>query len=174
MASALVFRAGQHHSVTVKLRHVVVPPQNPADPSPACACGIVLWQNHYCGVGQRRLRPCSRHSHQLGNVLSGVRRENGPIVGRIGRSFLRFNQGRHGPCLRADGRRQRNRHGYNQPLSYKGSVVCTDIKGENRAFTERQRQKMGRVRALDTLKPRCSDKFNPLGHGANRHLAWAA
>ena len=47
-------------------------------------------------------------------------------------------------------------------LTYKGSIVCTDIKGENRTITERQRKRLGKVRALDTLKPHCSDKFNPL------------
>lgn len=44
-------------------------------------------------------------------LLAGVRRGNGPIVGRIGRSFLRFNKdGMVTVRLRADGGRQRRRH----------------------------------------------------------------
>lgn len=95
-------------------------------------------------------------------IRSGVRRGRGPIVGRIGRSFLRFNKDGMVTVFAPMGAGKGVGIVIPNLLSYKGSVVCTDIKGENRAITERQRRKMGRVRALDTLKPRCSDKFNPL------------
>lgn len=95
-------------------------------------------------------------------LRAGVRRGNGPIVGRIGRSFLRFNKDGMVTVFAPMGAGKGVGIVIPNLLSYKGSVVCTDIKGENRAITERQRRKMGRVRALDTLKPRCSDKFNPL------------
>ncbi|AWO92420.1 type IV secretory system conjugative DNA transfer family protein [Bradyrhizobium diazoefficiens] len=95
-------------------------------------------------------------------LRAGVRRGNGPIVGRIGRSFLRFNKDGMVTVFAPMGAGKGVGIVIPNLLSYKGSIVCTDIKGENRAITERQRRKMGRVRALDTLKPRCSDKFNPL------------
>ena len=47
-------------------------------------------------------------------------------------------------------------------LDYRGSVVCTDIKGENYAITCRHRRKFGRVRVLNTANPEISDHFNPL------------
>jgi type IV secretion system protein VirD4 len=95
-------------------------------------------------------------------LWAGVRRGNGPIVGRIGRSFLRFNKDGMVTIFAPMGAGKGVGIVIPNLLSYKGSIVCTDIKGENRAITERQRRKLGNVRALDTLKPRCSDKFNPL------------
>ncbi|WP_213290547.1 type IV secretory system conjugative DNA transfer family protein [Bradyrhizobium sp. sGM-13] len=47
-------------------------------------------------------------------------------------------------------------------LDYRGSIVCTDIKGENSAITRRQRETLGMVRLLDTTDPLHSDHFNPL------------
>jgi type IV secretion system protein VirD4 len=47
-------------------------------------------------------------------------------------------------------------------LDYRGSIVCTDIKGENSAITRRRRLKFGKVRMLDTTNPYGSDHLNPL------------
>jgi type IV secretion system protein VirD4 len=47
-------------------------------------------------------------------------------------------------------------------LDYRGSIVCTDIKGENSATTRHQRETLGKVRILDTTDPLRSDHFNPL------------
>jgi type IV secretion system protein VirD4 len=47
-------------------------------------------------------------------------------------------------------------------LDYRGSIVCTDIKGENSAITRRRRLKYGKVRIMDTTDPHASDRFNPL------------
>lgn len=93
---------------------------------------------------------------------SGVRRGQGPIVGRLGRSFLRFNKDGMITVFAPMGAGKGVGIVIPNLLSYRGSIVCTDIKGENRAITERQRRKMGNVRALDTLRPLSSDKFNPL------------
>lgn len=47
-------------------------------------------------------------------------------------------------------------------LDYGGSIVCTDIKGENRAITARRRAKLGKVVALDITDAGFSNRFNPL------------
>lgn len=46
-------------------------------------------------------------------------------------------------------------------LDYRGSIICTDIKGENSAITRRRRTKFGKVRILDTTNPHASDRFSP-------------
>ncbi|MBI1384746.1 MAG: TraM recognition domain-containing protein [Rhizobiales bacterium] len=48
-------------------------------------------------------------------------------------------------------------------LDYRGSVVCTDIKGENYAITARRRRDFGPVYRLDVGDPETSHHFNPLG-----------
>ena len=48
------------------------------------------------------------------------------------------------------------------PPTYPGSIVCTDIKGENYAITRRHRKKFGQIFALDTIHPEHSDCFNPI------------
>lgn len=95
-------------------------------------------------------------------LRAGVCRGSGPIVGRTGRSFLRFNNDGMVTVFAPMGAGKGVGIVIPNLLAYKGSIVCTDIKGENRAITERQRRKFGRVRKLDTLNPRCSDRFNPL------------
>lgn len=95
-------------------------------------------------------------------LWAGVRRGSGPIVGRVGRSFLRFNKDGMVTVFAPMGAGKGVGVVIPNLLSYKGSIVCTDIKGENSAITERRRMKFGKVRALYTLKPRCSDRFNPL------------
>ncbi len=104
----------------------------------------------------------ARFANRWEMFRAGVRRGNGPIVGRVGRSFLRFNKDGMVTVFAPMGAGKGVGIVIPNLLSYKGSIVCTDIKGENRTITERQRRKIGKVRALDTRKPRCSDKFNPL------------
>ena len=47
-------------------------------------------------------------------------------------------------------------------LTYRGSVICTDPKGENRAITGRQREQFGAVYCLDVADPDRSHRFNPM------------
>lgn len=47
-------------------------------------------------------------------------------------------------------------------LSYAGSIIAIDIKGENHGVTGRSRAKRGPVWCLDVLAPETSDGFNPL------------
>lgn len=93
---------------------------------------------------------------------SGVRRGNGPIVGRKGRSFLRFNKDGMITVFAPMGAGKGVGIVIPNLLEYPGSVVCTDIKGENFAITRRHRATFGEVRALDTTDPFRCDRFNPL------------
>lgn len=93
---------------------------------------------------------------------SGVRRGRGPIVGRVGRSFLRFNKDGMIVVFAPMGAGKGVGVVIPNLLDYRGSIVCTDIKGENRAITARRRLKFGKVLALDTTDPHSSDRFNPL------------
>jgi type IV secretion system protein VirD4 len=93
---------------------------------------------------------------------SGVRRGRGPIVGRVGRYFLRFNRDGMITVFAPMGAGKGVGVVIPNLLDYRGSVVCTDIKGENSAITRRRRLKFGKVRMLDTTNPHASDRFNPL------------
>jgi type IV secretion system protein VirD4 len=93
---------------------------------------------------------------------AGVRRGTGPIVGRAGWSFLRFNKDGMITVFAPMGAGKGVGIVIPNLLSYPGSIVCTDIKGENYAITARQRRKFGTVRVLDTTRPESSDSFNPL------------
>ncbi|WP_459591388.1 type IV secretory system conjugative DNA transfer family protein [Bradyrhizobium diazoefficiens] len=93
---------------------------------------------------------------------SGVRRGRGPIVGRRGRSFLRFNKDGMIAVFAPMGAGKGVGIVIPNLLDYRGSILCTDIKGENRAITARRRAKFGRVYCLDTTDPLQSDAFNPL------------
>lgn len=95
-------------------------------------------------------------------LWSGVRRGNGPIIGRTGRSFLRFNKDGMVTVFAPMGAGKGVGIVIPNLLEYRGSVVCTDIKGENRAITHRRRREFGPVRVLDTTDPHASDCFNPL------------
>ncbi|WLB57444.1 type IV secretory system conjugative DNA transfer family protein [Bradyrhizobium japonicum] len=97
-------------------------------------------------------------------LWSGVRRGNGPIVGRKGRSFLRFNKDGMITVFAPMGAGKGVGVVIPNLLEYRGSIVCTDIKGENSAITRRRREQMGVVRVLDTTNPEASDHFNPLDH----------
>jgi type IV secretion system protein VirD4 len=94
--------------------------------------------------------------------LAGARRGNGPIVGRKGRSFLRFNKDGMITVFAPMGAGKGVGVVIPNLLDYRGSVVCTDIKGENYAITRRRRAQFGGVRVLDTAAPETSDHFNPL------------
>jgi type IV secretion system protein VirD4 len=93
---------------------------------------------------------------------SGVKRGSGPIVGRAGSAFLRFNRDGMITVFAPMGAGKGVGVVIPNLLDYPGSVVCTDIKGENSAITRRRRLKFGKVRMLDTTDPPSSDRFNPL------------
>ncbi len=93
---------------------------------------------------------------------SGARRGRGPIVGRRGRSFLRFNKDGMITVFAPMGAGKGVGVVIPNLLDYPGSILCTDIKGENRAITARRRKKFGKVYTLDTTDPHQSDAFNPL------------
>lgn len=89
-------------------------------------------------------------------------RDTGLIVGRIGRKFLRFNG--DGVTLLFAKMRAGKGVGVVIPnlLEYPGSVICTDIKGENTAITRRHRETFGSVFCLNLETPEASHGWNPL------------
>ncbi|MET4493556.1 type IV secretion system protein VirD4 [Bradyrhizobium sp. LA7.1] len=95
-------------------------------------------------------------------LWSGARRGKGPIVGRTGRSFLRFNKDGMITVFAPMGAGKGVGVVIPNLLDYRGSILCTDIKGENRAITARRRTRFGKVYTLDATDPHQSDKFNPL------------
>lgn len=94
----------------------------------------------------------------LGRVWGG----NGLIVGKAWGRFLRFNQ--DGYVLLFAPTRSGKGVGVVVPnlLDYKGSIICTDPKGENSAITSRHRSTLGQVVTLNAIQPELSDRFNPL------------
>lgn len=104
----------------------------------------------------------ARFASRWERLWSGVQRGRGPIVGRIGSSFLRFNKDGMITVFAPMGAGKGVGVVIPNLLEYRGSVVCTDIKGENSAITRRRRLKFGKVRILNTTDPFDSDHFNPL------------
>eukprot|EP01037_Dinobryon_pediforme_P017099 gene17099-17290_t len=92
----------------------------------------------------------------------GVWGGKGLIVGQAWGRFLRFNQ--DGYVILFAPTRTGKGVGVVIPnlLSYQGSVVCTDPKGENSAITARYRATLGEVVTLNAIEPELSDTFNPL------------
>ncbi|WFU07544.1 type IV secretory system conjugative DNA transfer family protein (plasmid) [Rhizobium sp. CB3171] len=94
----------------------------------------------------------------FGGVLGG----KGIIVGRSYGRFLRFNK--DGYVLLFAPTRSGKGAGVVIPnlLTYQGSIICTDPKGENHAITGRYRSTIGKVVTLNATNPHLSDMFNPL------------
>lgn len=95
-------------------------------------------------------------------VWGGVWGGKGIIVGKAWGRFLRFND--EGYVLLFAPTRSGKGVGVVVPnlLTYQGSVICTDPKGENSAVTARWRRRLGPVVTLDVINPERSDQLNPL------------
>jgi type IV secretion system protein VirD4 len=100
--------------------------------------------------------------HEL--LWGGVLRGNGIIVGKKWGRFLRFNE--DGYAILFAPTRSGKGVGVVIPnlLDYRGSVICTDPKGENSAITSRYRSLTGAVVTLNAMNPEWSDGFNPLDY----------
>jgi len=121
---------------------------------------MMLWR--WRGISPGGALGSARFANRWELIWSGVRRGHGPIVGRTGRSFLRFNKDGMITVFAPMGAGKGVGVVIPNLLDYRGSVVCTDIKGENSAITRRRRASFGTVRILDTTTPANSDHFNPL------------
>lgn len=117
---------------------------------------------HRYGSGRSDGLGSARYATGWEMLLAGVRRGKGVIVGRSGRSFLRFNRDGMIALFAPMGAGKGVGIVIPNLLEYRGSIVCTDIKGENHAITARRRTRYGKVRVLNTVQPALSDVFNPL------------
>lgn len=87
----------------------------------------------------------------------------GLIVGKLGRQLLRFSDVEGSVVVFAPQGAGKG-VGVVVPnlLTYAGSVICTDPKGENHAVTRRRRADFGPVYCLDVANPDLSHRFNPM------------
>ncbi len=89
--------------------------------------------------------------------------ERGLILGKFGKRFLRDANDEGSVLLLAP---QGAGKGVGPVicnlLDYRGSILCTDPKGENFAVTARHRATLGPVYRLDVGNPGLSDAFNPM------------
>lgn len=95
-------------------------------------------------------------------IWAGAWTGTGLIVGKTWGRFIRFNQ--DGYAILFAPTRSGKGVGIVVPnlLDYRGSVICTDPKGENSAVTGRARTMRGPVFTLNALAPELSDCLNPL------------
>jgi len=93
---------------------------------------------------------------------AGLLKPKGLIAGKVGQRFIRYSK--PGYMLVFAKTRAGKGAGIVIPnlLTYRGSVVCTDIKGENAAITTRRRSTFGPVHVMDLEQPHLSARFNPL------------
>lgn len=119
----------------------------------------VLWQLRRRPVtfgGARWLK--EREAAALGLLI-----DQGLIVGKLGKRLMRFADVEGSVVVFAPQGAGKG-VGIVVPnlLSYPGTVICTDPKGENHAVTGRSRQRFGAVYALDVANPERSHRFNPM------------
>lgn len=93
----------------------------------------------------------------------GLLGETGLIVGKMGRRLLRFADVEGSVVVFAPQGAGKG-VGVVIPnlLSYPGSVICTDPKGENYAITARRRRAFGPVYCINVGDPARSHRFNPM------------
>jgi type IV secretion system protein VirD4 len=93
----------------------------------------------------------------------GVYRGVGPVVGKgsFGR-LMRFNRDGIVQVFASQGAGKGLGIVVPTLLDYPGSMVVTDVKGENYAITARHRDKLGRVVMLNPSQLARSDRFNPM------------
>lgn len=95
--------------------------------------------------------------------LAGVYRGTGPVVGKGPRGkLLRFNSDGVVHVFASTGSGKGLGVVIPTLLDYPGSIVVTDVKGENFAITARHRAKRGRVVMLNPSNLAGSARFNPM------------
>ena len=94
---------------------------------------------------------------------AGVFTPDGLILGKTAGGLVRYgdNEG-HVLCFSPSGGGKGVGVAVPNLLTYSGSVIVTDVKGENAAITARQRSSFGPVWRLDPRTPEASHAFNPL------------
>ena len=94
---------------------------------------------------------------------SGHLKGSGLILAKFGSKLLRYNQSEGSVVVFAPQGAGKG-VGIVIPnlLDYRGSIICTDPKGENYAVTARRRSEFGPVWRLNLADPAASHSFNPL------------
>ncbi len=94
---------------------------------------------------------------------SGHLKGSGLILAKFGSKLLRYNQPEGSVVVFAPQGAGKG-VGIVIPnlLDYRGSIICTDPKGENYAVTARRRSEFGPVWRLNLADPAASHSFNPL------------
>lgn len=97
---------------------------------------------------------------------AGFLKDTGLIIGKkrvFGRMrLLRFNGDGHVSVIAPPGAGKTSGFVIPNLLEHPGSVIVNDPKGENFDITHRQRQKFGKVYALNLIDINASHRFNPL------------
>ncbi len=115
------------------------------------------------GSNRRKAQGSARWAHRWEQWWHGAIRGEGVILGRgaFGR-LLRFSSDGMVMVFAAMGAGKGLGVVIPSLLTYRGSMVVTDPKGENYAITRRQRSKFGKVWMLNPTDLAHSERFNPL------------
>lgn len=96
-------------------------------------------------------------------VKAGVLGERGLILAKVGNRLLRDSNAEGSLLVLApQGAGKGVGPVISNLLDYRGSILCTDPKGENAAITARHRATFGEVYRLDVGDPEHSNAFNRL------------
>ena len=134
-------------------------------------CASLAWSSSVRGVKWLawRLRAApetfgsARWLREKEAVRLGLLGASGLVVGKLGRRLLRFADVEGSVVVFAPQGAGKG-VGIVVPnlLSYAGSVICTDPKGENFAITGRARRRFGPVYCINVGDPGHSHRFNPM------------
>ncbi|MBG1233967.1 type IV secretory system conjugative DNA transfer family protein [Aestuariivirga litoralis] len=124
--------------------------------------GWLIWRSRYDFRAQGALGT-ARWATRWQLFWAGVYRGRGPVVARkaFGR-LMRFNQDGVMHVFGAPGAGKGLGIVVPTLLDYPGSMVVTDVKGENYAITARYRAKLGKVLMLNPSDLNHSARFNPM------------
>jgi type IV secretion system protein VirD4 len=124
---------------------------------------LLRWLGRKLFAARPRTFGTARWASRRELAKAGALTGSGLIVGKVGGRFLRDNDP-EGTILVFAPQGAGKGVGVVIPnlLSYPGSIIVTDPKGENFAITQAYRRSLGPVYCLNLDEPEVSDAFNPL------------